>query len=65
MKKYNFKGWQYKKLRVICKHDGNEVYCRSLAYDGTCMCDEYMCKNAVAVVATDQYEQTTYLALEE
>lgn len=29
------------------------------------MCDEYMCENAVAVVATDKYEQITYLALEK
>lgn len=65
MKKYNFKPWTYKKIRVICKHDGNVVYCRSLSLDGTCMCDECMCENAVAVVATDKFGQTTYLALEK
>ncbi len=65
MKRYDFKAWKYKKLRVICKYDGDVVYCRSLCADGTCMCDEYSCENAVAVIATTEFGQTTYLALEK
>lgn len=52
MKRYKFDKRDYDKVDVICKSDGDVGYCNALAVNGLCKCDDCICRNAVAVIAT-------------
>lgn len=49
---------------VICKNDGDVAYCNALCGDGTCICNDYLCECAIAVITKKQNERRRYLALE-
>lgn len=63
MKRYEFWKGDYDEVKVICEHDGEIAYCNALAVNGLCKCDDYLCRGAVAVIATKN-GYTEYLALE-
>ena len=48
---------------VICKSDGLIKYCNSLSIDGTCVSKNYICGQAVAIIA-EKDRFTHYLAVE-
>ena len=65
MKRYDLYKNDYGDIKVICKSDGEIAYCKALAVNGLCKCDDHICKNAVAVILTDKNGYTRYLALED
>lgn len=65
MKRLEFKKGNFDKIKVICKNDGEIALCNALCVNGTCIIEDCLCKNAIAVIAEKKDYITRYLALED